>query len=519
MKDDINYAEKIATFNLLVGNNNEDIAFNYLSMANWDETQAAILYNKENKGANATLINTNDNNINSINQNLYPNKDQDIIPIEKDSIYNQPNNNQKINPYNQNNYNNYMPNQPSVLNKYNQCEIFINGPLDGLKFWKVDNRGYFINFQQFNNCIKLYNVFITNLSTNVGIIYIYDKRTINDAVTILQNLNNNEQTRDLLNQRCVIHPMINKCIEASSIIKSLKIKTFPTMVICFHKNESYFSVISQINNIMNNIPLLTQKLIEAHELFGQTKKVYRHPYPNSYNNYINDLKNKNNNSINPQTNNNQINQNPNNKSNNIINNININNNIINNNNNIINNPSNNSSNLLADPRNYMMDDDVMKNDMYPYMSDGEVLKKQEEEMKNLERKEEEKVRKKKQEEEMKKLEEEKRKREEIEEKNKIENILKQLPQEPSDDTPNKCTIMFRFPDGEKTVQRKFLKSDKVSLLYTYIKSLGREIYTENNENSFSLVQPFPFKNYNELQDNTLEQEGLFPNAVLQIRTM
>ena len=492
MKDDINYAEKIATFNLLVGNNNEDIAFNYLSMANWDETQAAILYNKENKGANATLINTNDNNINSINQNFYPNKDQDIIPIEKDSIYNQPSNNQKINPYNQNNYNNYMPNQPSVLNKYNQCEIFINGPLDGLKFWKVDNRGYFINFQQFNNCIKLYNVFITNLSTNVGIIYIYDKRTINDAVTILQNLNNNEQTRDLLNQRCVIHPMINKCIEASSIIKSLKIKTFPTMVICFHKNESYFSVISQINNIMNNIPLLTQKLIEAHELFGQTKKVYRHPYPNSYNNYINDLKNKNNNSINPQTNNNQINQNPNNKSNNIINNININNNIINNNNNIINNPSNNSSNLLADPRNYMMDDDVMKNDMYPYMSDGEVLKKQEEE---------------------------KRKREEIEEKNKIENILKQLPQEPSDDDPNKCTIMFRFPDGEKTVQRKFLKSDKVSLLYTYVKSLGREIYTENNENSFSLVQPFPFKNYNELQDNTLEQEGLFPNAVLQIRTM
>ena len=118
MKDDINYAEKIATFNLLVGNNNEDIAFNYLSMANWDETQAAILYNKENKGANATLINTNDNNINSINQNFYPNKDQDIIPIEKDSIYNQPNNNQKINPYKQNNYNNYMPNQPSVLNKY-----------------------------------------------------------------------------------------------------------------------------------------------------------------------------------------------------------------------------------------------------------------------------------------------------------------------------------------------------------------------------------------------------------------
>jgi len=101
MKDDINYAEKIATFNLLVGNNNEDIAFNYLSMANWDETQAAILFNKENKGANATLINTNNNfinNTNAINQNFAPNNNEDIIPIEKDP----PNNLQKINPYNPN---------------------------------------------------------------------------------------------------------------------------------------------------------------------------------------------------------------------------------------------------------------------------------------------------------------------------------------------------------------------------------------------------------------------------------
>ena len=93
-----------------------------------------------------------------------------------------------------------------------------------------------------------------------------------------------------------------------------------------------------------------------------------------------------------------------------------------------------------------------------------------------------------------------------------------MPDEPSDDDPNKCIIMFRFPDGEKTVQRKFLKTDKISLLYIYVKSLGREIYSEKNENNFSLVQPFPFKNYNELQDNTLEQEGMFPNSVLQIRT-
>ena len=67
------------------------------------------------------------------------------------------------------------------------------------------------------------------------------------------------------------------------------------------------------------------------------------------------------------------------------------------------------------------------------------------------------------------------------------------------------------------VQRKFLKTDVVALLYLYIKSLGREIYIENDENHFSLIQSFPFKNLDEVQNNTLEQEGLYPNAMLQIK--
>lgn len=33
---------------------------------------------------------------------------------------------------------------------------------------------------------------------------------------------------------------------------------------------------------------------------------------------------------------------------------------------------------------------------------------------------------------------------------------------------------------------------------------------------YELIQPFPFKLYNEM-DKTLEDEKLFPNAVLQIR--
>ena len=281
-------------------------------------------------------------------------------------------------------------------------------------------------------------------------------------------------------------------------MKTFKINHFPVMVICFYKNENYFAVIQVVNNIMSNLTLFNEKILEAYDLFNKPKDNYPNEIPKiNNNNLIHD--------------NNLINNN-----NNLINN---NNNLINNNNNINNNAS---KNILDDPRNYMFDDDIIKNEIpnphpdpcnpYLYMSDGEILKKQEEEMKSLERIEEEKIRKKKRE------EEEKIKKEQ-EEKNQKEFFTKQLPEEPSDDDPNKCTIMFRFPDGEKTVQRKFLKTDKISILYIYVKSLGREIYSDQNENSFSLVQPFPFKNFNDLQENTLENEGMFPNAVLQIRVV
>ena len=497
MKDDIDYTEKIKTFNLLVGNNNEEIALNYLTIANWDENQAAILYNKENKGADAKLINNNNNNnlINpNSNNNFFPNNNPDYIPID---FYN------CISPQ-------FIPNNTKVnnnpkLNKYTQCKIFRPGFFDGFKIWKVDNRSYyetyFKTFEKNLNLFKLYDSFIINLKTNIGIIFLYEKNNINAALNVFRNLINNPQVKDLLHNRCCILPMVDKAFEASDIIKPLKINHFPTIIICLYKNENYYAVIQIVNNIMSNIPLLSKKLIEAYDLLNESKNNYPN-YPNQ--NLIPQANNKN------IINNNNNNNNQNNK-------------IINNNN------SNNSKNILDDPRNYMFDDDIIKNDIpqnniplpyrpnsnsnpYPYMSDGEILKKQEEEMKSLERIEEEKIKK-------KKREEEEKIRKEKEEKNQKDFYIKQLPEEPSDDDPNKCIIMFRFPDGEKTVQRKFLKTDKISLLYTYVKSLGRDIYSDQNENNFSLVQPFPFKNFNDSQENTLEKEGMFPNAVLQIRVV
>ena len=162
--------------------------------------------------------------------------------------------------------------------------------------------------------------------------------------------------------------------------------------------------------------------------------------------------------------------------------------------------------------------DIKREDSYTYLSDAEVLARQEREMKRLEKLEEEKRLEEERKEREKKEEEEKKKQEELIEKVKTESIINMLPEEPSDNNPEKCVILFRFPDGEKSVQRKFLKTDPISMLYLYVKSLGREIYIENEDKNFSLIQSFPFKNFDEAQNNTLEQEGLFPNAVLQIKS-
>ena len=138
-------------------------------------------------------------------------------------------------------------------------------------------------------------------------------------------------------------------------------------------------------------------------------------------------------------------------------------------------------------------------------------------MKKLEKMEEEKEKKERQEKEkIRKEEEEKKKREEkLKEDKEIFSML--IPPEPEDNNPDKCIIIFRLPDGEKNIQRKFLKTHKIAVLYDYIRSLGKEIYSDDEYNNFSIIQTFPFKNFENKLNNTLEEEGLFPNSVLQIK--
>ena len=150
------------------------------------------------------------------------------------------------------------------------------------------------------------------------------------------------------------------------------------------------------------------------------------------------------------------------------------------------------------------------------LTDGEILTHQKYEMEELERKVQ--------------LDEEKQKQEEIEQENnkkkeeliekeiqeKAKEASKKVLEEPNSEDPDSTTICFRYPDGEKSINRRFLKSHRIQNLYDYVESLGEEIYSEKENNKFSLYQPFPPKKYDNME-NTLEMENLFPNAVIQIR--
>ena len=191
-------------------------------------------------------------------------------------------------------------------------------------------------------------------------------------------------------------------------------------------------------------------------------------------------------------------------------------NIINSLNNISINNNNNKNN--TNNSNNSINNNNMNNyyDQYMPMSDRDIRRRQDNEMKELEKIEEERLKREREENEKKKREEQKEKERIQKEKEEKELFSLLIPPEPEDDNPDKCIIIFRLPDG-KNIQRKFLKSDKISVLYDYIKSLGKDIYTEEEYNNFSIIQTFPFKNFEDKLNCTLEEEGLFPNSMLQIK--
>ena len=436
----INYAEKIANFNLIVGNQNEDIAYTYLSKTGWDENKAANLFTEENKKLDKAL-------------SIYmKNKERK----------------QKM--------------RPKQINNYPEYKIdSINGIFNSIsKLFKQDNSQFYHRyFSSIKNAIKLLDNFISKLekSSKIGIIMLYSFDKLKLLRDQIKNIINEPLSRELFLDSSLTYPVVDVSIEGSNFISELECTKLPLFIICKYKNKDSLAIIGKLE-IPFKLGDFRDKIIEAE--LSYIKKPTKTNKENLNNNYIN-------------------------------NNLNINNNNTNNNNN---NNNNNNKNKEYEPNyaDYDFGDDEENmnydflNDFKDYnnmkLSDGQILAYQELKLRELEKMEEQKN-----------IEKEKI----IEEKKESNKIKENLKQEPDDDNPDKCIILFRFPDGEKSVQRKFLKQDKIKVLYDFIKSLGRDIFMEEDHHHFSLLQTFPYKLFDEIQNNTLEQEGLFPNSVLQIK--
>ena len=247
-------------------------------------------------------------------------------------------------------------------------------------------------------------------------------------------------------------------------------------------NDYYLGDSMEIPNIINNINNNRQNNnINNNAMMNYNNNFY--PYQNYYNNnwgfdpnynYFNPIPNNFNSDINHRYNNNNDNSN-------------------NRNDNSNNNNNNNVEGNLA-------------SSIYG-LSDGDVIRKQDKQFEQLEREHE------------KKLEEDKKKEELKIEYEKEANIAKMnLPEEPDENDHEACCIKFRLPDGIKVIERRFLKTNKIQILFDFVKSNGNEIFSEPDSNDFTIIyMGYPRKNLEDKKNSTLEKEGINNNTILQIQ--
>lgn len=111
--------------------------------------------------------------------------------------------------------------------------------------------------------------------------------------------------------------------------------------------------------------------------------------------------------------------------------------------------------------------DRLDNDKSLRESNVDLIQKQKEEMEHLERLEN--ARKAKEREDQLRAEREKEEKKKKEEE--LQNLMKQkqksLPPEPSADDPNSSYIIFRYPDGSRRAERRFLKTHTVKVTFKY----------------------------------------------------
>ena len=422
---------------------------------------------QEDNPNNFNNNNSNEMNNKNPNQNEMNNLNKNINENHNDK-YNNDNSNLFINKNNNsnkdiiNNHNDKLDNNIPFINKNENLNKNINQNYNN----KYDNFNPFINKNENNNNLNNINNYNNNLNNN------NNNNNHNNNNNYNNNNNNNNNNYNNNNNN--------------------------------YNNNNYIN--NNINNYNNNN---NYNNINKYDNYDSFINKNENSNKNSNQNYNdNPFINKNENS------NKNINQNNNNKyeSNDpyINKNENINKNLINNNKYDNNDPFANENENMDKKHNIMADS------IYG-LSDGQILAKREREIKELERQQLEKEEK-----------EEEEKRKILEEENRIKKLNKKyiyeakivkmiLSEEPEKDNPNACHIKFRHPDGEKIIERRFLKTDKIATLYDYVKSIGREIFMEDDAFDFELIGGFPPKSLEDKKNNTLEEEGMFPNYILQIK--
>ena len=528
--------DKINFFKARVGINDDNIARNYLNLTNGNKEQAVQLYVSEQRS----------------NLNLGANNFQNPREISgpTDFLINQDLFSKKV----------YQLNEAS---SYSDLNKFLN---DMLIYVSVDFQTFFNNLKKHAGLIIILNKqTIFNVRNNI--ICACNNQLCQDIIknAVIFPVMNDSQLGTEFSKiyKPRNYPLYLFCKYKNSRIMEIKFKAEYNFVIdnvvnnlldCFPDSDVRQSLYQSINktiadlrhsiNFGGNIDNFYNANNNMHNNGGNNNRNNNNSnnYNNANNNGANLLRDYGNyfsgsmeellalisnleSNINQQNNNNGINNNNNSNNNNIPNqSINSNNNSINIqkdsiNNNMINNPYPNNNSSINDNNinNSLNQSNNKLQDSIYGLSDGEINMKREREMRELEKQQEEKIRK-EEEEKRKKLEEENEKKMKIENYEKDALICKQnLPNEPEENNPDVCRIMFRYPDGDKNSERRFLKTDKINILYTFVKSLGREIFSEPKSNNFDLFTGFPAKNLENSKNNTLESEGLFPSSMVQIR--
>ena len=448
--------EKINYFNSKVGNNDFDKAIDHLIIADWDEKKAVEMYLRLNKKTNDSL-----NKLPSLN-----------------TKYNNNNQNPKcLAPLNIQKNNSQIPQEISNRNKNNYNRTDINITDEFLKNnipYQNKDYPYFKDLLQYlqSKLIlveKSLDGFLKSLKEHPGIIVLLNTKKIEEFEKHIPKIINNFICPDI-NRIAVIFPIMFNSFIGNKLTKQFSCWNFPSYIFCKYESQKLIKVIGKMEGIFNLNLFIDNVLKSLPEAKSNLKASIKTNLKKSIMfNYNKDAQEDDLNSF------------------------------------------GNSQEKKK------LENDINIKDSIYGLSDGSILKKREQEIKELEREQAEKMRK--EEEKKKKIkDEENQKKKRIEDYEKEAELSKNLlPEEPEGINHDISQIILRYPDGEKTIERKFHKTEKINVLYLFVKSKGREIFTEQESNDFDLIYGFPPKNLDNSRNNTLEEEGLFPNAIIQIR--